>query len=126
VICTELATAKERKALSVCAPEIPVTVTVETVVAARLLAVKVSTLVPVVEFGLNEAVTPLGRPDKERLTLPVNPARSFTVMVVVPVPPVLMLRLLGEAESVKPETGGPTRALMRFCPLGLPHPVTRS
>ena len=52
-----------------------VTVTGPPVVAV-LLAVKVSTLEVVDEVGLKEAVTPLGRPEAESVTVPVNP---FTV-----------------------------------------------
>jgi len=40
---------------------------------AVLLAVSVSVLAPVVGFGEKDAVTPLGRPVAERVTLPVNP-----------------------------------------------------
>jgi hypothetical protein len=65
-------------------PEVPVTVTVMVPVAALLLAVKVTVLVPVAGFGLNPAVTPLGRPEADRLTLPVNPV---IVIVLVPLPP---------------------------------------
>ena len=71
-------------------------------VAAEPLAVSVSTLVVAVGFGLNPAVTPLGRPDAARLTLPVNPPTSVTVMVLVPpAPPGAIVRLLGAAASVK-------------------------
>jgi hypothetical protein len=48
-----------------------------------LLAVNVSTLVPVVGFGVNDAVTPLGRPNPVRVTLPMNPFVGFTVIVDV-------------------------------------------
>ena len=52
-------------------PDVPVIVTVEGPVAAVLLAVRVSTLLPVVGFVPNEAVTPLGRPDAAKsVTLP--------------------------------------------------------
>ena len=51
--------------------------------AAVSLAVSVSMLVPVVGFGVNDAVTPLGSPDATRLTLPVNPFLGVTVMVDV-------------------------------------------
>lgn len=54
-------------------PEVPVRVTVLDPVAAELLAVSESVLVPVVGLGRKDAVTPLGRPEIERLTLPVNP-----------------------------------------------------
>jgi hypothetical protein len=40
---------------------------------AELLAVSVSVLVEVVLAGLNEAVTPLGNPEADRLTALVNP-----------------------------------------------------
>ena len=46
--------------------------------AAELLAVRVSVLAPVVGFGEKDAVTPLGRPDAESVTLPANPFRGFT------------------------------------------------
>ena len=51
--------------------------------AAELLAVSVSALNPVVGFGANEAVTPLGRPLTDRLTLPVNPGPGTTSTVDV-------------------------------------------
>lgn len=54
-------------------PDVPVMVTVTVPVAAVPLAVNVNVLVLVVGFGLNEAVTPLGRPDGVRLTLPLKP-----------------------------------------------------
>ena len=108
-------------------PEVPVMVTVAVPVVAELLAVSVSVLVPVVLVGLNTAVTPLGRPEAERLTLPLNPFMSCTVMVLVPPgPPWVIVRLLGEAESVKLGKADPARALIRFWPFGLPHPVTKS
>ena len=68
-------------------PEVPVMVTVAVPVVAVALAVSVSTLVPVVGFVPNAAVTPLGSPDAASVTLPVNPFTSFTVMVLVPPAP---------------------------------------
>ena len=68
--------------------------------AAALLAVSVSVLVLVVLLGLNAAVTPLGRPLAERLTLALKPFSWLTVMVLVPFALRAMLRLPGEAESV--------------------------
>ena len=69
------------------APDTPVMVTVTVPVAAEPLAVKVSVLVVAVGFGLNPAVTPLGRPDALNVTLPLNPFKSFTVIVLVPLVP---------------------------------------
>ena len=62
-------------------PETPLMVMVEDPTAADELAVSVSTLDPVAGFVANPAVTPLGKPDAERVTLPVNPFTSVTVMV---------------------------------------------
>jgi hypothetical protein len=63
-------------------PEVPVMVSVFVPRAAEAAAVNVSVLNPVVGFGANAAVTPLGRPDTERLTLPVNPYCGFTATLV--------------------------------------------
>ncbi len=54
-------------------PEVPVMVTVAVPVIAVPLAVSVNVLVLVVPLGLNDAVTPLGRPDADKLTLPLKP-----------------------------------------------------
>jgi hypothetical protein len=53
-----------------------------------------------VVLGLKDAVTPLGKTDADRLTLPLKPFSGLTAMVVVPLDPCLMLTLLGEADSV--------------------------
>jgi hypothetical protein len=96
-------------------PEVPVIVTVDVPVVAVALAVKLSELVVLVGFGLNAAVTPLGRPEAARLTLPLNPPWSVTVMVLVPAaPPCVIETLPGEAESVKLGDCAPARALIRF------------
>jgi hypothetical protein len=107
-------------------PEVPVMVTVDVPVVAVLLAVRVSTLVPVVGFVPNAAVTPLGRPDAASVTLPVNPFTSVTVMVLVPLPPWVIDRLLGESESVKLAVAAPASTLIMPVVFGLPHPVHRS
>ena len=57
-------------------PAVPVMVTLYCPRGAELLAVNVSTLVPVVGFvgfGEKDAITPLGRPEAERVAVPVNP-----------------------------------------------------
>ena len=56
----------------------PVTVREYCPTTAALVAVNVSVLIPLVGFGENDAVTPLGRPDTERLALPVNPYSGDT------------------------------------------------
>jgi len=45
------------------------------------------TFVPVVLVGLKEALTPLGKPEADKLTLPVKPFCGVTVTVLVPLPP---------------------------------------
>ena len=82
-------------------PYVPVTVTVAGPVAATLLARRVNVLEPLAGLGLNNAVTPLGRPERERLTLPVKPFCGARVIAVMPLPPCGMLKPLGDAESVK-------------------------
>ena len=80
--------------------DVPVIVTVTVPDVHVLLNVSVSTLVVVAGFGLKEAVTPLGRPDADKLTLLLKPFCGATVIVVVALAPWVMLRLLGNAESV--------------------------
>jgi len=82
-------------------PETPVTVTVAVPVVAVLLAVKVRTLVEVAGLVPKAAVTPEGRPEADRVTLPVNPPEGVTVIVLVPVPPCVTETLAGDAESEK-------------------------
>jgi len=73
--------------LAVKLPDVPVMVTVAVPVVAVLLAVSVRTLLPVVGFVPKDAVTPLGKPEAARVTLPLNPLTSCTVMVLVPLLP---------------------------------------
>ena len=65
-------------------PEVPVMVIVALPGVAELLAVNVSTLLPVVGLVEKAAVTPLGRPDAARVTLPVNPFWPVTARVDLP------------------------------------------
>ena len=82
-------------------PDVPVTVTVAVPTVAVLLAVSVRTLEVVDEVGLNDAVTPLGRPEAARVTLPVNPFAPTTAMVDVPLAPCRIDSVEGVAVSVK-------------------------
>ena len=73
-------------------PEVPVMVTVEVPVVevpvvAVALAVKVTELVEVVGLVPKLAVTPDGKPEADRVTLPVNPPEGVTVMVLLPLLP---------------------------------------
>ena len=111
--------------VSVNEPETPLIVTVEVPVAALALALSVSTLVVVVLVGLNAAVTPLGSPEADRVTLPVNPFSGFTVIVLVPFDPCVMVRLLGEADSVKLGCDD-GQLFTRFVAFTVPMPVAKS
>jgi hypothetical protein len=83
-------------------PEVPVIVTVAVPVVAVALAVKVSLLVVVPGFGLKAAVTPLGNPDADIVTLPLNPFSFVIVIVLVPpAPPCVIVTLVGDAASEK-------------------------
>jgi hypothetical protein len=87
-------------------PEVPVMVTVTVPVVAVPLAVSVSVLVVVAGFVLNDAVTPLGKPEADRLTLPLNPFCGVTVIVLVPLVPSVIVKLLGDPERAKFSAGG--------------------
>ena len=99
-LCTGGFTVRLSVAVFVSVPDVPVIVTVTVPVAAVALAVKVSVLLLVAGLGLNAAVTPLGKPDAERVMLPLKPLDGVMLIVVVAWPLCVMVRLLGLAESV--------------------------
>ena len=74
-------------------PDVPVMVIVDVPMAVVLL-------------GLNDAVTPLGSPDADKLTLPLKPPCGVTVMVLVQPAPCTTVKLLGDIEREKPGGGG--------------------
>lgn len=85
-------------------PEAP-WITIENVpIDALLVADKASVLVAVVLPGLKEAVTPRGRLEADKLTLPAKPFCGVTVIVDVTFAPRARLRELGEAERAKSVT----------------------
>ncbi len=53
--------------------DVPVMVTVAGPVVAVLVAVSVNVLALLVLLGFNDAVTPAGKPEADRLTLPLKP-----------------------------------------------------
>jgi hypothetical protein len=81
-------------------PDEPVTVTVNAPMVAVALAVNVNVLVVAAGFALNDAVTPLGSPDADKLTPPLKPLCGVTVILLVPLVPCVMVKLLGDAERV--------------------------
>jgi hypothetical protein len=85
-------------------PEDPVMMTVAVPATAVLLTVSVKVLEfagLVVMVGLKEAVTPLGNPEAEKLTLPLKPLSEPTETVLVPLAPCMTVKVLGDAESMK-------------------------
>ena len=84
--------------------ETPATVTVYVPAAATLFALNVRTLLLVVFAGLKAAVTPLGMPDTERPTLPLNPFWPATLIVLLPLPPRGTVRLPAEDDRLTPGT----------------------
>jgi len=78
-------------------PDVPVIVITFEPAAADAVAVSVNVLFEVVGFGLNAAVTPLGRPEATNVTLPLKPFEGTTAMVLVPLLPGGTVTLLGVA-----------------------------
>jgi len=82
-------------------PEIPVTATVNTEGPADAAALNVKVVEVAVVCGLKEAVTPVGNPLTSRIGEAVNPLSGFTVMLLVPDVPCVIVRLAGDADRVK-------------------------
>ena len=79
--------------LTVSLPDVPVTVSVTVAGVAVLVAIRVNVLVEVAELGLKEAVTPEGRPETNRLTLPPKCPCGTIVTVLVTLVSCLRLKL---------------------------------
>src|SRR5260370_36878838 len=72
-------------------PEVPEMVTKAVPIVAALPAVSVKVLVPVVLAGVEEAGTPVGKPDGDRVTLPVKSFCGGTVTGRRPLGPFVAL-----------------------------------
>jgi hypothetical protein len=106
-------------------PEVPTTDRLNVPSAAMELAVSVKTLVLAVLVALKDAVTPLGRPDTDKLTFPVKPFSVVTLIEVFPLAPCMIVRLLGKAEIEKLGPGA-GQLFTRFAALTVPMPVAKS
>lgn len=84
-------------------PEVPETVTLAVPSAAVEPAVNITEIVPATPPRAIVAVTPVGSPDKVRVTAPLKPPKAVAVSVLFAEPPCAMPSVAGEAESVKPE-----------------------
>jgi len=70
-------------------------------VAAAALAVKVNVDAPeLTPFGLKEAVTPLGSPLADKVTLPLKPLDAVMLIALVALLPWRKLTVVGLAASV--------------------------
>ena len=107
-------------------PAEPVTAIVAVPVVALPLADKVKRLLVVAVFVLKTAVTPLGRPDTVKFTLPLNPFSGLIVMVVELAAPWAMVKLVGDAESVKPGCDVVGQLFTKFAAFTVPIPVAKS
>ncbi len=73
------------------------------------------------------ALTPLGRLETVKFTLPLNPFRGWIVMVVEPDAPCKKARLAGDAERVKPGCDEDVGQLLtKLAALMVPIPVAKS
>jgi hypothetical protein len=117
-------TVRETVVMLVKLPDEPVTVTVAVPSVAVLLALNVNVLVFVVLLGLNDAVTPLGKPDADKPTLLLNPFCGVTVMVPVPVAPCVIVKLFGDAKRVKLPCGLTEREIVVLFVKPPDEPVT--
>jgi hypothetical protein len=90
--------------------------------AAELEAVKVTKLEPAVGLEVNEALTPLGRPEAARVTEPLKGLTSVTEMVSVPLVPCAIDKVEADGASLKlPVEGAVTVKLMLVVALSEPE-----
>ena len=85
-------------------PDAPVTVTVEVPSTAERLAVSVNVGGLVALAALKDAVTPVGRPDAVKITVPLNSFSGAIVMALATAPPWRTLRLAGDAWTLNEGT----------------------
>jgi hypothetical protein len=105
-------------------PDVPVIVTVDVPTTAELDAASVTKAVPATLPALKDAVTPPGRPDAARLTLPLKPFCALPVIVLAPLLPCVRLTLAGDTESVKLVGGVIVSAIVAVLFNALETPVT--
>lgn len=87
-------------------PEVPVIVIGNVPTAAVPAAFRARVVVVAVGLGLNDAVTPAGRPEADKLTFPLKPNCGVIVMVFVLFVPCVIVMLLNEVEREKFGDGG--------------------
>jgi hypothetical protein len=102
-VCEDVVTFSVKAVECVAVPLVPVIVIVEVPGTALVVALNVSVEVPdpLIELGLNDAVTPDGRPLALKFTVPENGPAGFTVMLIVALPPAATFCVVGVADSEK-------------------------
>src|SRR5208282_278262 len=103
-------------------PDTPSMFTLVVPRAAVALAVKINVLLEDVGFGLKVAVTPLGRPEADKVTLPEKPPPGCTAMVVLALLPCDTSTLFGLALRPKPPTTS-TEIGLDWMPLAIKYTV---
>ena len=91
------------------------------------VADRVRRLLVIAGFVPKLAMTPLGRPEAVKFTLPLKPLRGWIVMVVEPTAPWRKVRLVGDTERVKlgcDEADG--QLFTKLATLTVPMPVAKS
>src|SRR5580692_4864296 len=106
-------TSSSKVVVSVMEPETPVMVTRDVLRTEELRTFRISML-PVAEgFVVQLAVTPVGNPEADRVTLPVNPPLSVTSILTEATLPGLMATRVEEAARSKPAAVVGASELMR-------------
>jgi len=100
------ATVKPIVAVAVMLPDVPVTVKVAAPGAALEAAVNVRVEVAELAPAVNDAVTPVGRPDTVIATAPVKPFCDAPVRVLLTAPPAETVSVAGDTDRVN-DGGGP-------------------
>jgi hypothetical protein len=110
-------------------PDVPVMVILPVPNVALLPAVNVRVLELSAGFWLNEAVTPLGKPEGDSETLLLKPFTGVIVIVLLPLEPCVIVRVLGDADREKSGWFGaaePGQFFTKFAALMVPSPVAKS
>ena len=92
-----------------------------------LVADRVKRLLVIAGFVPKLALTPLGKPEAVKFTLPLNPFKGWIVIVVEPAAPWRKARLAGDAERVKLGCDEDVDQLLtKLATLTVPMPVAKS
>ena len=106
-------TVSDRAVVTVRLPETPVTLTVAVPMVAVVLAVRVST------SPAKAAETPVGKPERENVTLPVKPFTGTTVIVLVLLLPCATESVAGDAVRVNEAAAGADKVAAKITTLRL-------